>query len=187
MVPAHSRRARLCFPVDASVSATVAGPRSLVHPARTNRNGAAMRSRAGGPPRRCRCRWRRRPRRSSAYTSLLSSGRRRSTRQDVEAFIALKRREGKATKSILNYIGLLHSIFSYAERRGVAKANPVKLVEKPERPGADPDICFLDQAELEALLKAVPDDVRGSTERAIYLTAANDGPPSGRVDWASLA
>jgi hypothetical protein len=31
---------------------------------------------------------------------------------EVEAFIAAKRREGKATKSILNYLGLLHSIFA---------------------------------------------------------------------------
>jgi site-specific recombinase XerC len=112
---------------------------------------------------------------------------------DVEAFMALKRREGKATKSILNYVGLLHSIFNFAERRGLANLNPVKLVEKPERPGATPDIRFLDQAELEALLKAVPEDVRGPTERAIYLAAAMAGLRQGElialrwrdVDWTA--
>jgi integrase len=69
----------------------------------------------------------------------------------------------------------------------------VRLVEKPERPGATPDIRFLDQAELEALLTAVPDDARGPTERAIYLTAAMTGLRQGElialrwrdVDWTA--
>ena len=34
-------------------------------------------------------------------------------RGDVEAFMAAKRREGKAPKSILNYVGTLHSIFAF--------------------------------------------------------------------------
>ena len=110
---------------------------------------------------------------------------------DVEAFIAAKRREGKATKSILNYLGLLHSIFVFAERRGLATGNPVKLVDKPERQPADPDIRFLDDAELEALLGAVRDDARGPTERCLYLTAAMTGLRQGEllglrwrdVDW----
>jgi Phage integrase, N-terminal SAM-like domain len=41
----------------------------------------------------------------------------------IEAFIAAKRREGAATKSILNYLGLLHSIFEYGVRRGYATVN----------------------------------------------------------------
>jgi integrase len=109
----------------------------------------------------------------------------------VEAFIAAKRREGKATKSILNYLGLLHSIFAYGERRGLAHGNPVKLVDKPEAAGADPDVRFLDEAELEALVCAVPDDVKGPTERTIYLTAAMTGLRQGEllglrwrdIDW----
>ncbi len=85
----------------------------------------------------------------------------------VEAFIAAKRRAGLATKSILNYLGLLHSIFDFAQRRGFAAANPCKQVDKPERPGATPDVRFLDTPELDALLAAVPQDARGPTERAI--------------------
>ncbi len=110
---------------------------------------------------------------------------------DVEAFIAAKRREGKAAKSILNYLGLLHSIFSFAERRGLATVNPVKLVDKPERQPVDPDIRFLDETELEALLCAVRDDAKGPTERCLFLTAAMTGLRQGEllglrwrdVDW----
>ena len=112
---------------------------------------------------------------------------------DVEAFVAAKMREGKATKSILNYLGLLHSIFAYAEKRGLAATNPVKLIDKPERPGSDADIRYLDDSELDALLRAVPDDVRGPTEHAIYLTAAMTGLRQGElvglrwrdIDWAA--
>ena len=110
---------------------------------------------------------------------------------EVEAFIAAKRREGKAAKSILNYLGLLHSIFVFAEKRGLAAGNPVKLVDKPERQAADPDIRFLDEAELEALLAAVWDDAKGPTERCLFLTAAMTGLRQGEllglrwrdVDW----
>ncbi len=111
----------------------------------------------------------------------------------VEAFIAAKRREGRATKSILNYLGLLHSIFDFAERRGLVRENPVKHVDKPERPGATPDIRFLDDTELDALIAAVPDDMRGPTERAVYLTAAMTGLRQGEllglrwqdIDWTA--
>jgi integrase len=112
-------------------------------------------------------------------------------KRQIEAFIAAKRQEGKATKSTLNYVGLLHSIFDFALRRGLCRENPVKLIEKPAREGASPDIRFLDDAELEAVLRAVPDDARGPTERALYLTAAMTGLRQGEliglrwsdVDW----
>jgi integrase len=111
----------------------------------------------------------------------------------IEAYIAAKRRERKATKSILNHLGLLHSIFAFAQRRGLVRANPLKLVDKPQRPGATPDIRFLDEDELEGLLRAVPDDDRGPTERALYLTAAMTGLRQGEllalrwrdIDWSA--
>ena len=36
---------------------------------------------------------------------------------DVRAFVAAKRREGKASKSVPNWLSLLHSIFTHAEER----------------------------------------------------------------------
>jgi hypothetical protein len=68
----------------------------------------------------------------------------RVTPARIEAFIAAKRRAGLSTKSILNYLGLLHSIFDFAQRRGFAAANPCKQVDKPERPCATPDVRWTD-------------------------------------------
>jgi integrase len=110
--------------------------------------------------------------------------------EQVEAFMAAKAREGRAPKSVLNYVGLLHSIFEHVQRRGWASANPCKLVDKPSLPD-DHEIRFLDTAELEALLRAVPEDRLGMTERALYLTAAMTGLRQGEllalrwldIDW----
>jgi integrase len=112
---------------------------------------------------------------------------------DVEGFIATARRNGQSVKSTLNYVGLLHGIFEYAIRRGWATANPCKLVEKPKPHEVDADVRFLDQAELDALLVAVPTDDVGRVERVLYLAAAMSGMRQGEllalrwgdVDWAA--
>jgi integrase len=114
----------------------------------------------------------------------------RISREDVEAFMAHRAREGGAPKSTMNYVGVLHSIFDFAIKRGWARSNPCKQVEKP-RPNTDRRIRFLDDAELEALLAAVPDDPLGHTERILYLTAAMTGARQGElialrwedIDW----
>jgi len=113
-------------------------------------------------------------------------------RRDVEAFMAAKRREGKAPKSILNYVGTLHSILAFGQDRGWCRSNPAKLAEKPKPPEAA-EIRFLDEPELEALLRAVPDDVLGAVERPLYLAAAMTGARQGEllglrwgdVDWTA--
>lgn len=111
--------------------------------------------------------------------------------RDVEGFIAAERRNGRAPKSVLNYLGLLHSIFEFGQRRGWTATNPCKLVDKPRVGAADADIRFLDQVELEALLRAAPDDEVGRVDRAMWLTAAMTGLRQGEllalrwrdVDW----
>ena len=104
---------------------------------------------------------------------------------DIDAFIASCR--GRcAPKSIRNYLGTLHSVFEFAKVR----PNPVAEA-RPETESADPDIRFLNEEELEALLRAVPDDQLGPTDRALYLTAAMTGLRQGElialrwrdVDW----
>lgn len=92
----------------------------------------------------------------------------RLDRSDVQALIAAKAREGKSPKTIRNQLGLLHSIFAYAERQGWRTGNPCKLVEKPRDTRVDADIRFLQSHELEALLDAIPADAFGHVERALY-------------------
>jgi integrase len=114
----------------------------------------------------------------------------RISREEIEAFMAHCARGGSAPKSTVNYVGVLHSIFDFAVRRGWAGSNPCKQVEKP-RPSGDRRIRFLDDVELEAVLAAVPDDPLGPTERIIYLTAAMTGARQGElialrwedIDW----
>jgi integrase len=114
-------------------------------------------------------------------------------RQHVEAFIADELAQGRSPKSVRNYVGLLHSIFDHAERQGWRTRNPCKLVELPQAGGGDLDIRFLDNTELEALLRAVPLAGLGPLDRLLYLTAAMTGLRQGEllalrwrdVDWAA--
>jgi integrase len=108
---------------------------------------------------------------------------------DVEAFIA-SRRSRSSPKSISNYLGTLHSIFEFARVR----PNPVADARKPEPEATDPDIHFLSEVEVEALLRAVPDDHMGPTDRALYLAATMSGLRQGElfglrwrdIDWGAM-
>jgi integrase len=98
---------------------------------------------------------------------------------------------GRSAKTTLNALGILHSIFEYARREGWVQSNPCTLVEKPRASSGDPDIRFLEQEEIEALLRAVPEDDLGRVERRMYLTAAMTGMRQGEllalrwrdIDW----
>ena len=69
------------------------------------------------------------------------------------------------------------------------------MIDRPPSPPTDPDIRFLDREELEALLRAVPDDHLGPTDRVLYLTAAMTGLRQGEllalrwrdVDWTAAS
>jgi integrase len=109
----------------------------------------------------------------------------------IRAFLAAKKKEGLATKTVINQLVFLHGLFAFALKRDWVVANPVASVDRPRAVGADPDIHYLDLAEMEALLGAIPDDDFGATERALYLTAAMSGLRQGElvalrwtdVDW----
>jgi integrase len=115
----------------------------------------------------------------------------RIERAHVEQFVAMMLRNGSSAKTTRNALGVLHSVYEHARRRGNATANPVKLTDKPDAPDTDADIRHLDQTELEALLRAVPDDDVGGVEAVMYLTAATTGMRQGEllalrwmdVDW----
>jgi Phage integrase family/Phage integrase SAM-like domain len=99
----------------------------------------------------------------------------------VESFIYTKLEEGKAPKSIRNYLGLLHSILDHGVKRGWCPANPVALVEKPRADDDDRDIRFLSIAELEAILDVTPKTPLGRVDRLVFLTAAMTGMRRGEV------
>ncbi|CAN5220264.1 site-specific integrase [soil metagenome] len=98
----------------------------------------------------------------------------------VESFIRARRAEGKAIKSIRNYLGLLQAIFALALKRGWCTTNPVAAIDKP-RNRHDHDIRYLNAGELEALLHAVPETELGRLERTFYLTAAMTGLRRGEL------
>ena len=112
-------------------------------------------------------------------------------RREIEQFIAHMTRTGRSPKTILNALGILHSIFEYARREGWVVANPCTLVDKPRVESSNPDIRFLEPEEIEALLRGVPDTDLGRVERRMYLTAAMTGMRQGEllalrwrdVDW----
>jgi integrase len=112
-------------------------------------------------------------------------------RREIEGFVAHMARSGRSAKTTLNALGVLHSIFEYARREGWVEANPCTLVDKPRAADSDPDIRFLEQEEVEALLRGVPDDYLGPIERRMYLTAAMTGMRQGEllalrwrdIDW----
>jgi hypothetical protein len=64
-----------------------------------------------------------------------------------------------------NALGTLHSLIEFAIDEGWStRENPVKCVEKPALATTDPDVHFFDAEEVEALLRAVPDDRLGRVE-----------------------
>src|SRR4051794_39506521 len=108
-------------------------------------------------------------------------------RREIEGFIGHMNRTGRSPKTTLNALGILHSIFEYARREGWIDANPCSLVEKPRVADANPDVRFLEQEEVEALLRGRARR-RPRPRRATNLPhRRNDRNASGRAARASLA
>jgi integrase len=113
----------------------------------------------------------------------------RIRRAEVEAFGAALVRKGLAPNSRINTLNLLGATFDLAVRRGWAVTNPVRGVERPRGGSADPDIRYLTMEEVEAVLRAVPDDDLGRVERRLYLAAVMTGMRRGEllgVRWSDI-
>jgi integrase len=103
------------------------------------------------------------------------------TAVDVESYIRAKLREGKERKTVDHHLGLLSSMFRFAVKRGLARANPVDAADRPRQLRTDADIRYLSIEELEAVLRGAPDDALGPMERVLYLTAAMTGMRRGEL------
>jgi integrase len=113
---------------------------------------------------------------------------------DVESFMTALTAAGKAERTRLGVFKLLSQVFTFAERRGWCEENPCHSVRRP-RVRECSEIRFLSQPDLEALIAAVDvsEEPFGSTDRAIFLTAAMTGMRQGEllalrwrdVDWGA--
>jgi integrase len=84
------------------------------------------------------------------------------TTQDVEALARALLKRGLSPKTVRDTVKFLHSMFEHAIDRGWARENPVRRAARPgnrRKGGANPDIQFLTLEELEAVLRAIPDEV----------------------------
>ncbi len=122
-------------------------------------------------------------------------------RHDVEALAEGMLKAGSAPKTVRNVLTFLHSVFEHAIDNGWCSENPVRRASRPRRQragDAEPDLQFLTITELEAVIRAVPDetvirkpaptrrgrpgpapppspDVLGPVLRVLILTAAMTG------------
>ena len=119
-------------------------------------------------------------------------------RKRVKAFIDYMLGGGgsgqiKSHKSMANAVKFLHAIYEYAQREGMCTVNPVRQVRRAGNDGTSSDIRYLSLEELEAVLRAVPDDYLGLIERRMYVVAAMTGLRQGElaglrwrdVDWVA--
>jgi integrase len=170
-------RSERVTPVGERVSVGEAGERLLAHLEAMGRKPSTMRSYRANHRNQIE------PRLGERPVSKVTQG-------DVERFIADCVRGGLAPKTVNNCLGLLYGIFELAIKRGWAHENRCKCVEKP-KVEEDTDIHFLDQEEVEALLRAAPDTEFGAVQRALYLAAVMTGMRQGEllalrwidVDW----
>lgn len=84
------------------------------------------------------------------------------TTSDAEAVAEAMLRAGLAPKTVRNLLAFLHAVFEHAIERGWTADNPVRRAARPKRrraTDANPDLQFLSVLELEAVVRALPDEV----------------------------
>jgi integrase len=113
--------------------------------------------------------------------------------EDFAVYVRMKLEGGLQHKTVSNHLTFAHGLFAFALKRGLVASNPVAGVDRPRPSGPSPDIRYLAREELEALIRVVPADLLGPTDRVLYLTAATTGMRQGEllalrwrdVDWSA--
>jgi len=116
----------------------------------------------------------------------------RVQKRDIEEFMAALAEAGLAAHTRLGIFKLLSQVFTFAVRNGWCEDNPCCSVRRPQVRECS-EIRFLNQRDLDALIVSVDASgvPFGSTDRAIFLTAAMTGMRQGEllalrwrdVDW----
>jgi integrase len=114
--------------------------------------------------------------------------------REIEMLAAEMVRDGKAAQTRAHVLKLLSQVFNFAQHSGWCARNPCEAVRWP-RVRETADIRYLGRAELKDMLAAVDVTAKpfGSTDRAIFLTAAMTGLRQGEllalrwrdVDWTA--
>jgi integrase len=122
------------------------------------------------------------------------------TRRDLEdwkkkVLEEINPRTGKryAPKSVRNYLGILNSVFSFAEEEGWISDNPMRAVKLP-KVSKGKDLQYVPIQDLPRLVEAVPDDNLGRLERSMYWFAATTGLRQSEIralrwsdiDWTAM-
>lgn len=91
---------------------------------------------------------------------------------EIEAYILATKRAGYASTTVLKHLTFLGALYRFSIKREWASTNPVALADRPKAPRwKHRRLRFLSVEELEAVIRAVPDDELGAMERVLYRTA----------------
>jgi integrase len=98
----------------------------------------------------------------------------------VEALASAMLRADLSPKTVRNVLTFLHSVFEHALDRGLIRENPVRRATRPSRRrrgDANPDLQFLTIEELDAVIRAIPDDVVIRTPAPTRAGRRGSAPP----------
>jgi integrase len=98
----------------------------------------------------------------------------------IEALASSMLDAGLAPKTVRSVLTFLHSIFEHALQRRLIHENPVRHATRPgRRRGGDvnPDLQFLTVDELDAVIRAIPDDVVVRTSAPTRRGRPGPAPP----------
>jgi integrase len=112
-------------------------------------------------------------------------------RRMVAAYQRAKLAEGLSAKTVSSHVRFLHGVCRFAITQEWATQNPAAGIEHPRDRDRTRELRALSIEELEAVIRAVPDDHLGALDRLLYLTAAMTGMRKGElqalrwmdVDW----
>ena len=106
-------------------------------------------------------------------------------RKDVEALAEAMLKAGRSAKTVRNVLTFAHSLFEHAIDEGWCVENPVRRATRPRRQragDAEPDLQFLTMDELEAVIRAIPDEtvVRAPGANTPRARRSRTSAPAGR-------